>query len=85
MGELGGIEVFWLWEHARKSSHIPVPADDPVPLKAVWGVASQHTVVPDDFIPSSVDDDVRLPATAFNAVLDIIREEYGVDPGRSPR
>jgi len=85
MGGLADSEVFWAWKHAKESSHIPVPADDPVPLKAVWWVASQHTVVPDDFIPSSFDDDLRLPATAFNAVLDIIREEYGVNPGRSPR
>lgn len=85
MGELSNSEIFFAWRHAKQTPHIPVPDDDPVPIKAIWWIASHHTLIPDKFIPTSFDDDLRLPSSTFNEVLSVIAEEYGVDSGRLPR
>jgi hypothetical protein len=82
MGSLSDAEVFWVWKHAKEAEHIPVPADDPMPTKAMWFVARQHDLYPEDMIPESFDDDMQLARSVYNKVLKLVQDEYDVDPGR---
>lgn len=80
-GSLSNEELFKVWEHAKTATHIPVPSDDPVPSKAMWYIARKYELAPESEIPNSFDDP-KLGAEVYNAVLDTIEDEYGVDPGR---
>lgn len=84
-GSLSNSEVWWAWHHAKTSGHVSFPADDPVPIKAIWFLAGHHDLFPQDSIPEGFDDRKRLPKTVFNRVLDLIESEYGVNPGRDRR
>lgn len=83
MGSLAHSEVWWAWHHAKTADHIPFPDDDAVPVKAIWFLAAHHEVIPEKYIPESFDDEQELPAAKYNEVLDLIRNEYELDPGRS--
>lgn len=82
MGSLSNSEVWWAWKHAKEASHISMPDDDPVPLKALWFLAEYHDLLPSKFIPDTFDDENQLPKSKYNEVLDIIETEYGLNPGR---
>lgn len=89
-GSLSNEEIWKMWKYAKQAEHIPVPDDDPIPLRAVWYITEKHDLFPSDMIPDSFDDtddtfSQRLTATPFNNALDIIREQYGLDPGRDYR
>jgi hypothetical protein len=84
MGSLSNCEVFWAWYHAKHASSIPVPSDDPIPKKAMWYIAGEEAVLPEDVIPEEHDDEFRLPASKYNEVLQIVANEYGTNPGREP-
>jgi hypothetical protein len=88
MGPLSKAEVWWVWKHAKEAEHIDVPDDDPMPLKAVWYLAEKHKIIPTDFIPDEFEEGPhgkRLTPTPYNRVLEIVQEEYGMNPGREPR
>jgi hypothetical protein len=80
-GIISKSESWWAWRYAKEADHIEYPADDAVPRKAIWFIASYHDVWPEDDIPDSFDDDM-LDKYAYNKVLEIIEEEYGLNPGR---
>lgn len=82
MGKLSHKEIWWAWKHAKEQSHIDLPEDDRIPTKALWGVAEYHGLLPEDNIPDSFDDDLRLPPSVYNNVLSIIEDEYGLNTGR---
>lgn len=82
MGSLSNAEVFWAWKHAKEADHIPVPDDDPIPTKAIYFVVDHHSLFPEDMIPESFDDDFHLPRSTYNTALDVVEEEYGINPGR---
>lgn len=81
-GSLSNGEVWWAWRYAKTASHIPFPDDDRVPVKALWFLAEYHDLLPSEYIPTSFEDDKRLPPTTYNDVLDIIESEYGLEHNR---
>lgn len=85
MGSLDHSEVWWAWHHAKTAEHIDMPDDDPIPMKAIWHLTSKHELFAERSIPESFDDAHRLPPTVFNRVLDMIRSEYGLNPGREQK
>jgi len=77
-GSLSPWEMFVAWRHAKAEGH--VATDDTIPHAALRGVAFEHGLADRD----DLTDGWRLPAEAYNQVLDVVAEEYGVDPGRRP-
>jgi len=88
-------ELWSAWKHAKQKGHIP--DDDPVPYKAMVGVAVADGVVDrDELIERNtntgevVRDDTSastyqaLPPKTYNSVLGHIDIEYDLDPGREP-
>ncbi|OYR56978.1 toprim domain-containing protein [Halorubrum halodurans] len=85
MGEMSHSEIWWAWHHAKTADHIPIPDDDPVPVRAMWFLAEHHNVIPSEFIPETWEDGKQLPQSKYNEVIGIIRDEYGLNPGRGKR
>jgi hypothetical protein len=90
-GSLSDAEVFEAWREARTLTYTddddpPLPAGDPVPYRALVGLAVRDGVVDEaDLVERGDDDDSyrTLPGTeAYNQTLAHIRNEYGLDPGR---
>ncbi|WP_254538944.1 hypothetical protein [Halomarina litorea] len=75
-GRLDDAEVFAAWRHAKREGCIP--DDDPIPHRALQYVAREHDLMED----GDLMDGWKLPREAYNAALEKVREEYGVDPGR---
>lgn len=84
-------EEMWLaWRYAKEADHVPLPDDDPIPLRALWHIAEKHDLFPPELIPDSYEDvkngnAQHLSETPFNRALDIIETEYDLNPGRDPR
>lgn len=85
MGSLSHSEVWWAWHHAKKADHIEMPADDPIPVKAIWHLTSKYGLLREESIPESFDDALIIPPTVFNRVLDKVKSEYGLNPGREEK
>jgi len=84
-GRVDADELLVAWRHA-KSERI-LPADDPIPTRALQHVARDATDWSGEFVErEAADGDTfdALPADVYNAALETIREEYGLDPGRNP-
>lgn len=79
-GRLSDEETFEAWKHAKEQGYIP--DDDPAPARALWHIARTHSLAPEGTIPSSMDDDTKMPPTCYNRVLETIENEYGLTPGR---
>jgi hypothetical protein len=75
-GRLDDAEVFAAWRRAKHEGCIP--DDDPIPHRALQHVAREHDLMAD----GDLTDGWKLPREAYNAALGVIRDEYGVDPGR---
>lgn len=58
-----------------------IPDEDPVPYVVIEGLADEYGLM---MFPNDHDRSDRLPAATYNAVLYLIEDEYGVDPGRDP-
>lgn len=88
-GSLSDREVWIAWKHARETGILPLDDEDdeelpdPIPLRALWHVAREHGLADPEDTPDDYDDG-GLPSSAYNAGLDVVREEYGIDPGREP-
>ncbi|WP_338739852.1 bifunctional DNA primase/polymerase [Haloplanus salilacus] len=87
--------VWAAWYEAKRRG--AVPSDDPVPYRALRGIAVRDGVVDEsdlvdrdgetgDIVSDSDDDDSEtyraLPSGTYDEVLDHIEDTYGVDPGR---
>ncbi|WP_459883088.1 hypothetical protein, partial [Halorubrum gandharaense] len=75
-GRLDDDEVFAAWRHAKREGCIP--DDDPIPHRALQYVAREHDLMED----GDLMDGWKLPREAYNAALEKVRDEHGVDPGR---
>lgn len=85
MGDFNHEELWWCWHHVKTTDRFDIPDEDPVPLRGIWHIASHHNLLPDEFIPDDYDDELTLPDTIYNNALDIIKTEYGLNPGREYR
>jgi len=82
-GELDDGEIWVAWKQAHADSLLP--DGDPVPYRALLHIARKHDLAPDDAIPDTyTDDGPNLSQTVYNRALEAIRDEHGLDPGRSP-
>lgn len=70
--------VWWAWSYAKRRGHIP--GDDPIPRSAHAGLAVKHDVCDAE----DVEDGWKLPADAYNDAIELVDDEYGLDPGRDP-
>ncbi|MFC7059792.1 hypothetical protein [Halovenus salina] len=77
-GGLTDREYFVYWRYCKENNL--VPADDPIPRRALVWVAIDTGLCDSD----DVEDGWKLPADAHNDALDAVREKYDLDPGRDP-
>jgi hypothetical protein len=77
-GRLDDSEVFAAWQHAKREGLIP--DDDPIPRRALRHIAVKH----DHCERSDIEDGWKFPSDAYDAALDTVEDEYGVEPGRDP-
>jgi len=82
-GKLDDSELFAAWRHAKKARYIP--EDDTIPRRALHHIAEKAT----DWDGDLVEHETRggktfdgLPGDVYNAALDHVEEEYGLDTGR---
>jgi len=83
-GSLDDAEVFAAWEYAKREDL--VPDDDPIPRKALRHVAREYAGWGGELIEHETRDGgifEGLPAEVYNAALDVVRNEIGLDPGRT--
>lgn len=76
-GSLDDEELFAAWRYAKRRGLIP--DDDPIPHAALRYVAVENGFCARE----DIEDGWRLPVDAYRAALDHVRNEHGVDPGRS--
>ena len=93
-GSLSDVEVFYAWKQAKDRNDLA--DDDPVPYRAIIGIAVEEGLVDEDDLVERdadtgevADEDAEdtyraLPPGTYNDALDHIREEHGVNPGREP-
>jgi hypothetical protein len=67
----------WLW--AKKNRYLG--SDDPCPSAGLRHVARTHTSLPKKRV-EQYPDEFRFPREVYNRLLEIVEDEYGVDPGR---
>lgn len=78
-GRFSDRELWGAWREAKERGALPF--DDPVPLRARLHVAREHDLAPNRFIDAAEDDPKALPAAVYNNILEVIEEEYGLNPG----
>jgi len=93
-GSLSDAEVFHAWRQAKVRNDLA--EDDPVPYRAIVGIAVEDELVAEEDLverdpdtgevadEDSEDTYQALPSGTYNDVLDHIREEYDIEPGREP-
>jgi len=84
-GRVDADELLVAWTHAKHERILP--ADDPIPTRALQYIARDATDWSGDFVERGTRDGDTfdaLPADVYNAALDTVREEYDLDPGRNP-
>ena len=93
-GSLSDAEVFHAWRQAKVRNDLA--DDDPVPYRGIVGIAVEDDLVADEElverdadtgeVAEEVAEDTyqALPSGTYNDVLQHIREEYDVNPGREP-
>ena len=91
-GSLSDAEVFYAWRQAKVRNDLA--DDDPVPYRAMVGIAVEDGLVDEDELierdadtgepaADGVEDTYQaLPSGTYNDVLRHIRKEHGVAPGR---
>lgn len=74
-GSLTNKETWIAWRHAKESGYITT--DDKCPSAALQHIAVKHDVCgTDEFI-----DGWKLPRDEYEATLDVVEEEYGIEHG----
>ena len=70
-------ELNWrAWKYAKKRNH--VPSDDPIPRTALIHLALHHGIV----TRGDVEDGWKIPETEYAEALELVEDEYGLNPGR---
>jgi hypothetical protein len=77
-GRLDDSEVFAAWLHAKQEGIIA--SDDPIPRRALRHVALEHGHCES----GEIEDGWKFPSDAYDAALDTLTDEYGVESGRDP-
>ena len=77
-GEFTDREIFVAWKEAKKERLLH--ADDPIPRRALRFIVLNRDLCE----RNEIEDGWKLPRKAFNDALEIIQEEYGLEPGREP-
>ena|GEM_PF-1151501 len=75
-GRLDDEELLAAWVHAKREGHLT--ADDPVPHAALRHLAVDRGLCDSD----DLAEGWRIPRLAYNEALDLLEDEFGVDPGR---
>lgn len=75
-GPLDDAELLVAWVQAKREGHLT--ADDPVPHAALRHLAVDRGLCDSD----DLAEGWRIPRLAYNDALDILEDEFGVDPGR---
>lgn len=81
-GGLSHEEVWCIWQYSKTASHIDIDSDDRIPLRAIWYLASEHDLAPEEEIPENFDTDIQLSTQAYTRVLELVEKEYGLTHGR---
>jgi len=79
-GSFSNEETWHVWRHAKETPYVNIPDDDPIPRAAMAYLIDKHNLLPDEFKPEELDD--KIPPTKYNEVLELIENEYGINPGR---
>lgn len=70
-------EAIWVaWKYAKEQGYIP--GEDPAPVRALKHIVSDHEIEYEE----EDDYDGMLPREAYRKAIEIIEEEYGINPGR---
>jgi hypothetical protein len=70
-------ELNWrAWKYAKKQEH--VPSDDPIPRTALIHLALHHDICD----AGDVEDGWKIPETDYAEALELVEDEYGLNPGR---
>jgi hypothetical protein len=77
-GSLSEKETFVAWKHAKQNGLLS--ENDPIPQDGLIHIAFEHGLCE----PGDIHDGRKLPIEAYNTALGVVREEYGLDPGRDP-
>lgn len=74
--------IWSAWRYAKSNGYLP--ADDPVPYRALIHLCREMEITPPEEIPETYDPEngQRLPSYAYNAALAAIENKYNLDPGR---
>lgn len=86
-GRLDDEDILTAWTQAKKKRALG--SDDPIPYRALKYAAVDAGVInPEEFVERESEDGGTYEgfpdASAYNQALDVVREVYGVDPGREP-
>jgi hypothetical protein len=79
-GSLSDEEIFEAWKHAKTEGILD--ETDPIPWRARLHLVSKHDLAPADLLNLAHDDPSNLPASIHNRVLDLVEDEYGLNPGK---
>jgi hypothetical protein len=79
-GSLSDEEIFEAWKHAKTEGILD--ETDPIPWRARLHLISKHDLAPADILNLAHDDPSNLPASIHNRVLDLVEDEYGLNPGK---
>jgi len=77
-GSLSNREMFVAWKHAKQNGLLST--DDPIPHDGLIHVANENGLCTQD----EIRDGWKVPLKAYNKALDVVRDEYGLEPGRDP-
>jgi len=77
-GSLSDKERFVAWKHAKENGLLS--KDDPIPQGGLIHIAVEHGLCE----PTDIQEERKLPIEAYNNALDVVRDEYGLEPGRDP-
>lgn len=79
-GSLDNKEIWEAWKYAKKQGILG--QDDPIPWKARLYVATEHELAPKELVNRAATDPSLLPVTVHNRILEVVEEQYGLNPGK---
>jgi hypothetical protein len=72
-------DIFVAWKHGKEIGVLP--DDDPIPHRGIVHVAVSHDLCKQD----EIQDGWKIPPHAYANALEVVRDEYGLDPSREPK